>query len=75
MVGKWAIHPNQVELANEVFTPSPDAIEEAKEIIKAMNKAAKNGEGATVFKGGMVDLASIKQAEVLVNLANLIESG
>ena len=75
MLGKWAIHPNQVELANEVFTPSPDAIEEAKEIIKAMNKAAKNGEGTTVFKGRMVDLASIKQAEVLVNLANLIESG
>ena len=74
MVGKWAIHPNQVALANEVFTPSPDAIEEAKEIIKAMNKAAENGEGATVFKGRMVDLASIKQAEVLVKLANLIEN-
>ena len=74
MVGKWAIHPNQVVLANEVFTPSPDAIEEAKEIIKAMNKAAENGEGATVFKGRMVDIASIKQAEVLVQLANLIES-
>jgi malyl-CoA/(S)-citramalyl-CoA lyase len=40
-----------------------------------MNKAAKNGEGATVFKGRMVDLASIKQAEVLVKLANLIENG
>jgi malyl-CoA/(S)-citramalyl-CoA lyase len=74
MVGKWAIHPNQVALANEVFTPSPNAIEEAKEIIKAMNKAAENGEGATVFKGRMVDIASIKQAEVLVQLANLIES-
>ena len=73
MVGKWAIHPNQVAL-NEVFTPSPDAIEEAKEIIKAMNKAAENGEGATVFKGRMVDIASIKQAEVLVKLANLIEN-
>ena len=75
MVGKWVIHPNQIALANEVFTPSPDTIEEAKEIIKAMNKAAKNGEGATVFKGRMVDLASIKQAEVLVKLANLIENG
>ena len=73
MVGKWAIHPNQVALANEVFTPSSEAIEEAKEIIKAMNKAAENGEGATVFKGRMVDIASIKQAEVLVKLANLIE--
>ena len=73
MVGKWAIHPKQVALANEVFTPSPDAIEEAREIIKAMNTAAENGEGVTVFNGRMVDIASIKQAEVLVKLANLIE--
>ena len=74
MVGKWAIHPNQVALANEVFTPSPDAIEEAREIIKAMSKAGENGGGVTVFKGRMVDIASIKQAEVLVKLANLIEN-
>ena len=40
-----------------------------------MNKAAENGEGSIVFKGRMVDIASIKQAEVLVKLANLIESG
>jgi len=74
MVGKWAIHPKQVALANEVFTPSPDAIQEAREIIKAMNTAAANGEGVTVFRGRMVDIASIKQAEVLVKLANLIEN-
>ena len=73
MIGKWAIHPKQIALANEVFTPSPDAIEEAREIIKAMNTAAENGEGVTVFNGRMIDIASIKQAEVLVKLANLIE--
>ena len=72
MVGKWVIHPNQIAPANEIFSPSLDAIEEAKEIIKAMNRAKENGEGATVFKGRMVDIASIKQAEVLVKLANLI---
>ena len=74
MVGKWVIHPNQIAPANEIFSPSLDAIEEAKDIIKAMNRAKENGEGATVFKGRMVDIASIKQAEVLVKLANLIES-
>jgi len=74
MVGKWVIHPNQIAPANEIFSPSLDAIEEAKEIIKAMNRAKENGEGATVFKGRMVDIASIKQAEVLVKLANLIEN-
>ncbi len=74
MVGKWAIHPNQVELANEVFTPTPSAINEEKEILNAMNEAAENGDGATVYKGRMIDIASIKQAEILVKLANLIES-
>ena len=74
MIGKRAIHPKQIALANEVFTPSPDAIEEAREIIKAMNTAAENGEGVTVFNGRMIDIASIKQAEVLVKLANLIEN-
>jgi malyl-CoA/(S)-citramalyl-CoA lyase len=39
-----------------------------------MNKAGENGEGVTVFKGRMVDIASIKQAEVLVKLANMIEN-
>jgi malyl-CoA/(S)-citramalyl-CoA lyase len=39
-----------------------------------MNRAEKNGEGVTVFKGRMVDIASIKQAEVLVKLADLIKS-
>ena len=74
MVGKWVIHPNQIAPANEIFSPSLDAIEEAKEIIKAMNRAKENGEGATVFKGRMVDIASIKQAEVLFKLAKLIGS-
>ena len=65
MVGKWAIHPKQVALANEVFTPSEAAVAEAREILAAMEKANANGEGATAFKGRLVDIASIKQAEVI----------
>lgn len=68
------IHRNQVELANEVFTPTPAAINEAKEIINAMYEASKNGDGVTVYRGRMIDIASIKQAEILVKLANLIKS-
>ena len=49
-------------------------INEAKEIMNAMNEATKNGDGATVYRGRMIDIASIKQAEILVKLANLIES-
>jgi malyl-CoA/(S)-citramalyl-CoA lyase len=74
MVGKWAIHPKQVALANEVFTPSEAAVAEAREILAAMEAAKARGEGATVYKGRLVDIASIKQAEVIVNQAALIAS-
>jgi malyl-CoA/(S)-citramalyl-CoA lyase len=72
MVGKWAIHPKQIALANEVFTPSEEAVGEAREILAAMEQAKANGEGATVYKGRLVDIASIKQAEVIVAQAELI---
>ncbi|WP_347139882.1 L-malyl-CoA/beta-methylmalyl-CoA lyase [Paracoccus sp. SSK6] len=72
MVGKWAIHPSQVALANEVFSPSDSAVTEAREILAAMEKAKAEGAGATVYKGRLVDIASIKQAEVIVRQAELI---
>ena len=72
MVGKWAIHPKQIGLANEVFTPSAEAVAEAREILAAMQTATENGEGATVYKGRLVDIASIKQAEVIVRQSKMI---
>jgi len=72
MVGKWAIHPKQIALANEVFTPSEEAVTEAREILAAMEDAKARGEGATVYKGRLVDIASIKQAEVIVRQAEMI---
>ncbi|SUZ31146.1 L-malyl-CoA/beta-methylmalyl-CoA lyase [Roseibaca ekhonensis] len=72
MVGKWAIHPKQVALANEVFTPSETAVLEAREILTAMEEAKARGEGATVYKGRLVDIASIKQAEVIVRQSEMI---
>ncbi|MFO7856733.1 MAG: L-malyl-CoA/beta-methylmalyl-CoA lyase [Paracoccaceae bacterium] len=72
MVGKWAIHPKQVALANEVFTPSDDAVTEAREILAAMEKAKAEGQGAAVYKGRLVDIASIRQAEVIVRQAEMI---
>ncbi|MDX5383192.1 MAG: L-malyl-CoA/beta-methylmalyl-CoA lyase [Rhodobacterales bacterium] len=72
MVGKWAIHPKQVALANEIFTPSEEAVTEAREILEAMEQAKARGEGATVYKGRLVDIASIKQAEVIVRQAEMI---
>ena len=72
MVGKWAIHPKQIALANQVFTPSEESVTEAREILAAMEDAKSRGEGATVYKGRLVDIASIKQAEVIVAQAELI---
>lgn len=75
MVGKWAIHPSQVELANEVFTPSEAAVTKAKRIIAAMEEAQKAGAGAVSLDGKLIDLASIRQAEVVVKQAETIAAG
>lgn len=72
MVGKWAIHPKQIALANEVFTPSEDKVAEAREILAAMEEATRTGAGATVYNGRLVDIASIKQAEVIVKQFEMI---
>jgi len=72
MVGKWAIHPRQIALANEVFTPSEAQLREAREILAAMKAAGVKGKGATVYKGRLVDIASIRQAEVIVLQAEMI---
>ena len=74
MVGKWAIHPRQIALANEVFTPSTAQVTEAREILTAMAEAEARGEGAAVYKGRLVDIASIRQAEVIVKQAEIIEN-
>ena len=72
MVGKWAIHPKQVALSNEVFTPSDEKVAEAREILAAMEAAKAGGQGAAVYKGRLIDIASIRQAEVIVKQATLI---
>jgi citrate lyase subunit beta/citryl-CoA lyase len=58
--GKWAIHPDQVSVINRVFTPSPEEITRAQEIIALYEKAdAESGLGAVVYKDEMVDAASL----------------
>lgn len=72
MVGKWAIHPNQVALANEVFSPSEAAVTDARDILAAMEKAKSEGMGAVTWKGKLIDLASMRQAQVIVDQADKI---
>ncbi|MDP7149959.1 MAG: CoA ester lyase [Paracoccaceae bacterium] len=72
MVGKWAIHPKQVKLANEVFSPSDEAVAEAREILAEMEKANAAGMGAVTYKGKLIDQASMKLAEVIVRQADRV---
>jgi malyl-CoA/(S)-citramalyl-CoA lyase len=72
--GKWAIHPSQIELANTVFSPTEEEVTKAQRIIDAMAEATKAGKGAVTLDGRLIDIASIKQAEVMVEKAKQIAS-
>jgi malyl-CoA/(S)-citramalyl-CoA lyase len=73
--GKWAIHPSQVALANGEFSPSEKEVERAKRIIAAMEEAKREGKGAVALDGRLIDIASIRQAEVLVRKAEQVSAG
>lgn len=68
--GKWAIHPSQVPLANEVFSPLPEEVDRARRILVAMEEAAREGRGAVSLDGRLIDAASIKMAENVVARAD-----
>ena len=70
--GKWAIHPSQIALANEIFSPSAEELDRATRIIAAMAQAQKEGKGAVSLDGRLIDIASIKQAENLVKKAEQV---
>lgn len=70
--GKWAIHPSQVDLANEIMSPSAADIDRAERILKAMEEAEAAGKGAVSLDGRLIDYASIRQAEVMVHKARQI---
>ena len=72
MEGKWAIHPSQIELANQVMSPSEAEVTKARRILSAMKEAAREGRGAVSLDGRLIDYASIRQAEVLVEKADQI---
>jgi malyl-CoA/(S)-citramalyl-CoA lyase len=67
--GKWAIHPSQIELANQVYTPSASEVTKAKRIVEAMAQAAREGKGAVSLDGRLIDIASIRMAESLLDKA------
>jgi citrate lyase subunit beta/citryl-CoA lyase len=70
--GKWAIHPSQIDLANDVFTPPPKEVERAQRILAALEDAAREGRGAGQLDGRMIDAASARMAENIVRMAEAI---
>ncbi len=72
--GKWAIHPSQIGLANEVFSPPAEEVDRARRILVALEQAAAQGKGAAQLDGRMIDAASARMAENLVNTDAAIQA-
>ena len=72
--GKWAIHPAQIGLANDVFSPPADEVDRAHRILTALAEAAAEGRGAAQLEGRMIDAASARMAENVVAQAAAIQN-
>ena len=72
--GKWAIHPSQIDLAHEVFSPPAAEVERAHRILAALEEAAAQGKGAAQLDGRMIDAASARMAENVVNTDAAIQA-
>jgi citrate lyase subunit beta / citryl-CoA lyase len=64
--GKISIHPNQIAVINEVFTPPKAAVDEARELVLQFDEHAKRGVYAFTFKGQMVDAPHLTRAKKLL---------
>ncbi|XP_012689510.1 citramalyl-CoA lyase, mitochondrial [Clupea harengus] len=71
--GKQVIHPNQIKAVQEEFSPSPERINWAQELIHAFDEHQKLGKGAFTFRGSMIDMPSLKQAQNIVTLASAVQ--
>jgi len=71
--GKWCIHPSQIATANEIFSPTPEEVAWAERVIDAYNEAAAAGSGVASVDNKMIDTASVRMAETVLDLARAIE--
>ncbi|KYO39420.1 citramalyl-CoA lyase, mitochondrial isoform X1 [Alligator mississippiensis] len=71
--GKQVIHPNQIAVVQEQFSPSPEKINWAQELITAFEEHQRLGKGAFTFHGSMIDMPLLKQAQNIVTLATAIK--
>jgi len=67
--GKWAIHPAQIDVINDVFTPDAKDIALAQKVLAANEEAISSGKGAIAVEGRMVDQATVRMAQQLCSQA------
>ncbi len=67
--GKWCIHPAQIRIVNEVFSPTKEEIEWSEKVVAAYEEANAAGSGAVSVDGQMVDAASIKMARNVLDVS------
>ena len=72
--GKFAIHPSQLDIINETFSPSPEEITYARQIMEAWEQAEAEGRGSLAMDGRMVDVPVVKRAQNLLAFAEAIEA-
>ncbi|WP_350335891.1 HpcH/HpaI aldolase/citrate lyase family protein [Coralliovum pocilloporae] len=72
--GKWAIHPSQIELANEIFSPPAAEVDRAERIIVALREAEEQGKGAAALDGKMIDAASERMARNVLVVNDAIKA-
>ena len=68
--GKLCIHPNQIEVVNRVFTPSPEEIDQARTVVQAFEKAESEGQGALQVNGKFVDYPVVERARRILQMAS-----
>lgn len=71
-VGKWCIHPSQIAHANEVFSPTKNEIDAAQRMVDAYNQSLASGDGAGGEGGTLVDAATLRLFEPVLERARLI---
>nr|WP_272919195.1 CoA ester lyase [Streptomyces sp. SID8352] len=70
--GKWAIHPSQIEIANEVFSPQEAELAFARRVVEAYRQAAGAGHGAATLDGALIDAADVRRAKSVLERARAI---
>ena len=68
-VGKFAVHPAQIDVINEAFSPSATEIENARRVVAAFEEAERAGRGSTSLDGRVIDMPVVKRARNLLEMA------